>query len=190
MTSIVEWLAGGDLRSDGAANTVVEAVFNDLALIPEIMAGLDDEREVVRGRCADVLEKVARQHPECFRSHLDKLLGVLKTDEVPMVRWHLAMLLGHVVILREDHDLIAEALLYLVADDSVFTLSWAIVSMCILARVNPAFVQPAQETIRSLGSHPSKAIRAKVRYSLPLLADPSTPFPSGWIKSEHVERLM
>lgn len=188
MSSILEWLSGGDLRSDGAANRVVDAVLKDPELITEVSAGLEDRRDVVRGRSADVLEKVARQKPEEFHAHIDMLVNRLSMDAVPMVRWHLAMLLGHLSVLDQHHPAIGKALIERVKDESVFTASWSIVSLCILARVSPAFHYRAYNAISSLSKHPSKAIRAKVRHALPLLAEPSTPFPSGWIESKHVER--
>jgi HEAT repeat protein len=184
MTSILDWLDGGDLRSDGAANPVADAVNKDLKLIPELIDGLHDERDVVRGRAADVLEKVARKHPEEFMPHLNSLLAVLEQAEIPMVRWHLAMLLGHLVPLGEEHESICAALISRLSDDSVFTISWAIVSLCILARSNPSFTQAALHAIRPLSSHSSVAVRAKVRYAIPLITKPETEFPSGWIKSE------
>ncbi|MGD8864318.1 MAG: hypothetical protein PVI81_01880 [Anaerolineales bacterium] len=184
MSSILDWLRGGDLRSDGAANSVVDAVGNDLTLIPELMYGLSDESDVVRGRAADALEKVARNHPEALLPHLEEITREMNQSQVPMVKWHLAMLLGHLIPLGEKLDTICTALINRLADDSVFTVSWSIVSLCILARSNPAYSQTALRSIRALNSHPSKAVRAKVRYAIPLLTNPTTKFPSGWVKSD------
>lgn len=187
MSSILDWLAGGDLRSDGAANRVVEALEHDPSLLPEIVAGLDDRRDVVRGRAADVLEKFARQKPDMLTAYLSPLIGAMDQDPVPMVRWHLAMLLGYLVGNEKHQEQISDALIARLDDTSVFTISWAIVSLCILARYNPAYTTPVLEAIRPLSGHHSKAVRAKVRYALPLLTDPQAEFPAGWIKSETLQ---
>jgi hypothetical protein len=189
MSTILEWLTGDDLRSDGAADQVVDAVLDDLDLAPELVAGLGDARDVVRGRCADALEKVARYNPEPLIPHLNTLIDVSANDPVPMVRWHLAMLLGHLVGTDADHDQIYKALLAMLEDESVFTVSWTIVSLCILVRHDPAFVQGVLDAIRPLSTHLSKAIQSKVRYALPLLTNPQAQFPKGWIKSPRLQSL-
>lgn len=55
-------LVGGDLRSDGRSNEVVEKVLEDPSLLPVLIKGLCVEDDVVRGRTVDALEKVARTH--------------------------------------------------------------------------------------------------------------------------------
>lgn len=189
MSTLRDWLRGGDLRSDGAADQVVQVVLDDLTLIPDIVEGLEDSVDVVRGRCADVLEKVARQHPDALRPHLDGLIRIAADDPLPMVRWHLAMLLGHLAGTETDHERIYHALLARLEDESVFTISWAIVSLCILVRCNPSYAQRSVTAIRRLTAHPSKAVKAKVRHALPLLTNPQIEFPSGWIKSLHLQEL-
>jgi hypothetical protein len=184
MSSILEWLTGGDLRSDGPANEVVKAVLNDHQLVTELLHGLEDPRDVVRGRSADALEKIGRELPSLINPHLEKIVHILSADPVPMVRWHLAMLLGHLAATPDSQCVIYSALVDSLRDDSVFTVSWAVVSLCILARLSPDYAESVTREVQSLAGHPSKAIQTRVRYALPLLVNPERPFPSGWIKSK------
>jgi hypothetical protein len=186
MSSILEWLTGGDLRSDGAANEVVQAVLNDHQLITEILHGLEDPRDVVRGRSADVLEKIGRELPSLINPQLEKIVQILSADPVPMVRWHLAMLLGHLAATHDKHSVIYNSLVDRLGDESVFTVSWTIVSLCIMARLNPAYADSVTSEVQSLARHPSKAVQTRVRNALPLLLDPERPFPSGWVKSKQL----
>lgn len=186
MNSILEWLIGGDLRSDGAANEVVKAVLNDHQLITEIFHGLEDPRDVVRGRSADALEKIGRELPSLINPQLEKIVQILSADPVPMVRWHLAMLLGHLAATHDKHAVIYNSLVDRLGDESVFTVSWTIVSLCILARLNPVYADSVIREVQSLARHPSKAVQTRVRHALPLLLDPERPFPSGWVKSKHL----
>lgn len=143
--TIISWLQGGDLRSDGEADQVAQVVLDDMDLVVDVLSGLDYPEDVVRGRCADVLEKVARQYP-------DALLDCLE-------------------------------------DERVFTVSWAIVSLCILARHDSSYMRMVGDALRSLSNHESTVVRAKVRHALPLLADTERKFPEGWIKSHHLQQL-
>ena len=94
MSLILDWLDGGDLRSDGLSDEVAELVLKNLHLLDELVEGLSVPDDVVRGRTADALEKISRSRPEMMVDHLPMLLRMGKEDMVPMVRWHIAMMLG------------------------------------------------------------------------------------------------
>jgi HEAT repeat protein len=100
MSVLIEMLSVGDPRSDGLAGEVGEIVRKNLDLVPEPMAALEAPAAVVRGHAADALEKIARSSPRALLPFLDPLARQALTDEVPMVRWHLAMILGHLPINR------------------------------------------------------------------------------------------
>ena len=61
MNQLLEWLSGGDLRSDGIPSEVADLVLEQLHLIPDLLEGLEKSEDVIRGRTADALEKVARE---------------------------------------------------------------------------------------------------------------------------------
>jgi hypothetical protein len=91
MNQVENWLSGGDLRSDGVSNEVTRVVIDNPGLLPDLVACLDAPDAVVRGRAADVIEKVGRTLPEALVPYLDRFITALSEDEVPMVRWHLAI---------------------------------------------------------------------------------------------------
>ncbi len=184
MNTILDWLSGGDLRSDGAADQAAEAVLEHPALIGDLVAGLDSSDAVIRGRAADALEKIARSRPDLVILHLPLLLSLLKTDTVPMVRMHLAMMLGHFAEYTQYVDTIIPALLQALDETRVFTKSWAIVSLCIYARKYPRYWEEIAKKIAELSTDPSKAIQTKVRYAMEILSGEEIPFPKGWVKSE------
>jgi HEAT repeat protein len=189
MSQILNWLAGGDLRSDGSSNQVADFVLANLHLLDELMVGLRVEDDLIRGRTADALEKIARHHPNQFLPYLIELIQSAKSDPVPMVRFHLVMILGHLSMFDDRVNDITEALLELIQDESVFTRSWAIVSLCIVVRQHPERGEEILGAVAKFRNDPSAAIRAKVRYAMPLLANSDQPFPKGWIKSDHLQNL-
>lgn len=182
MAQLLDWLAEGDLRSDGLANEVVVVVLQSPELLEEVIAGLDVENDAVRGHAADALEKVGRQRPDLFIDHLERLMLAAQRDRVPMVRWHLAMLLGHMVSVLDQPGGIPSLLLKMLDDRSVFVRSWVITSLCIVSRRFPGETGPIIEKIEPLTRDSSIAIRTRATKALDLLVDARRPFPSGWIK--------
>jgi len=189
LSSIAEWLSSGDLRSDGAANEVVDLVLQNPDLIEDVLAALRVGDDVVRGHAADALEKIARSLPALLGDHVDEIMTTARRDEVPMVRWHLAMILGHLSLYEERVEDLRETLVYLLDDSSVFVQSWSIVSLCIIARVYPQRSGEIFSKIERLKQSESPAVRTKVRQAVRLLGDPGQPFPKGWIKSKRLRNL-
>jgi len=189
MNTILEWLEGGDLRSDGAASQAAEAVLKKEQLIDDLAEGLIHPEDVVRGRTMDALEKISRSKPELVLKYLPQILDLLKKDQVMMVRMHAAMILGHLAVFAEIIPQVTPVLLYLLDNPSTFTKSWAIVSLCIIARKYPEHHHEILVKIANLRNDPSPAIRTRVRNALEILTNDRLPFSNGWIKSEKFKDL-
>jgi hypothetical protein len=106
-----------------------------------------------------------------------------------MVKMHLAMIFGHLALYEEHIDVMRTALFNLLEDESVFARSWAIVSLCIIARVYPAECERIINHIAPLRSDGSAAIRSRVRNALNLLTNEDAQFPKGWIKSDQLRAV-
>jgi HEAT repeat protein len=189
MNQLLHFLTGGDLRSDGMATEVAKLVLENDDLFDELLEGLMSSNPVIRGRTSDSIEKIARQNPDLIVNHLPDLINIAKSDDVMMVRMHLAMILGHILVCIVDSDEIFSTLKILLCDNSVFTRSWAIVSLCIMARIFPHFQKEIIEKIAPLKSDNSVAIRTKAVKAINVLLDVDAPFPKGWIKSIHLQDL-
>ncbi|HET6444370.1 MAG TPA: hypothetical protein VFI27_07285 [candidate division Zixibacteria bacterium] len=186
MNQLLGILSGGDLRSDGLSDEVVALVLSNDELYDDLYAGLSEKDEVIRGRTADALEKICRSRPDLVRGHLHDLIHYGRSDNVAMVRWHIAMILGYIVADERTVGDIFSALVEMLHDKSVFTRSWAIVSLTITGRLYPETRDEAIVAISGLQWENSAAVRTKVRMALALLSNDQTPFPPGWIKSEHL----
>jgi HEAT repeat protein len=191
---LLNWLSGalgsdGGLRSDGLADQVAAFVLEYPPALEDLLDGLVSPNEVVRGRSADALEKVAREQSDWLVPHLPALIQATQTDSVAMVSMHLAMLLGHLVACGEMIDLIEAALFDLLSGHGAFTSSWAITSLCILARRYPDKESRIIQHIARLESDPSIAVRTRARKALAALGKPGTPLPKGWVKSRHLGDL-
>lgn len=189
MNQLLEWLTGGDLRSDGQASEVADLVLQNPLLFDDLYEGLFVEDDVVRGRTAHALERISRSKPERLAAHMEQLIEVAKVDPVPMVRFHLAMLFGNLLIYEDQFETIKSVLLEMLRDKSVFTRSWVISSLCILGRKYPGEREAILRALSPYLRDTSIAIRSRVEKALVLLTDERQPFPPGWIKSEHLQEI-
>ena len=89
---LLEKLAGGDRRSIGRANEVVDEVLNGPHLFETLFEGLHDDNPLIRMRAADALEKVTARHPGWLVPYKDRLLRRLAEPEIREVRWHLVQM--------------------------------------------------------------------------------------------------
>lgn len=190
MNDLIAWLGGGDLRSDGLSAEVVRFVSEHPELLPDLLEGLHVEDEVIRGRAADAIEHLAREIPAEIASHQSRLAQALSQDSVAMVRWHLAMALGHLALDWDEPGQAWSLLLARLSDRSVFVVSWAIVSLCIYSRLYPAFQKDTLSEIVKLAGSSSAAIRSRATHAIVILKDDSHPFPKGWLKSRRIMRAL
>jgi HEAT repeat protein len=186
---LLGWLSGGDLRSDGQATEVAELVLDAPDLFPDLVAGLDEPDDVVRGRTADALEKISRSRPELVNEHLGKILLLANHDPVPMVRWHLVMVLGYLSIVQDNMDRIFPVLREMLGDESVFVRCWVVTSLAIIGKKYESKSENVAGLLSTLTSDPSPALRTRARKALEVLTHENKPFPKEWIKSEHLRDL-
>jgi HEAT repeat protein len=83
------------------------------------------------------------------------------------------------------HDLseVKETLLVLLKDGSPFVRSWAITSLCLIAKHSPSQVDSIVKRIALLTSDSSPAVAKRTRTALYVLSDPEVPLPKTWVKS-------
>jgi HEAT repeat protein len=180
--TISDWLAAGDLRSDGLAPQVAALVDENPVLLPDLLDALANGSDIARGHAADALERVSRLHPAWISSYLDQLLSQATGDPVPMVRWHLAMLLGNLGIGGFYDQRLTRTLLVLLDDRSNFVKSWAISSLCLVGRQVPESRSLILESIAPLQQDASIAVRHRAQKAVGLLMNPGWEPPAGWNK--------
>ena len=181
MNELLKKLTGGDLRSDGRADDVAEKVMKTPQLLPLLVEGLTESDDVVRGRTAHAVEKISRKTPEVVRQYTDTLIASALKDELPMVKWHLAMIFGNIAS-EEEIDDVVSVLSQLLKDESVFVKSWSIVSLCIIGQQykgNRTII----DSIKVLQKDDSIAVRTKAKKALAVL-EHGEPLPAGWYKSQ------
>jgi len=110
MINILEKLRGGDLRSIGRAEEVVQDILDNSALFEAVFEGLLDDDPRIRMRSADVLEKVSSKHPECLQPFKTRLINEISRIEQQEVRWHVAQMFSYLEVDESERDKIIEIL--------------------------------------------------------------------------------
>jgi HEAT repeat protein len=184
MNDLLLLLSGGDLRSDGQASDVADFVIDNPSRLSDLLEGLQETNNVVRGRTAHAIERISRTHPEWLIDYLPNFIAMTYQDQVPFVKWHLAMTLGNLTVLDKEIEAIIAALLDLLNDPAVFVKSWAITCLVIIGKRYPDYRQEIIERINSYRNDTSIAVRSKVTKAIHFLLNEDAPLPVGWIKSK------
>jgi HEAT repeat protein len=182
MNELLELLSGGTLQSDGRANKVANEVIRHPERLAELVEGLKDQDDVIRGRTAHALERISRSHPQMVFPLLPHIYDMAIHDSVPMVRWHMVMILANAGLPAGELEKAISVLLQALDDSSVFVKSWAIVSLTILGRRQRSFRILIIDRFVKLQNDKSIAIRSKIRKALDILVNERIPIPPGWIK--------
>jgi hypothetical protein len=156
---LLDQLKGGDRRSIGAANSVVELVLADPSKLGEIIRGITSKDPIVRMRCADVVEKVSTVQPDWLRRHKKLVLRLTEQEAQKEVRWHLAQMLPRLRLTSAERKS-ATAMMFDYLDDPSH-----IVKVCALQALADlsASDAPLRRRVRELLSQLQKSEIASLR---------------------------
>jgi hypothetical protein len=184
INAIIVMLRGGTLASDGCANKAADIVIQDNSQMALLIAALQDRDDVVRARAAHAVERVSRKLPRLVLPHYSLLVKLARHDPVPMVKWHIVMIMGNLSAISRLVDSSTKILLSLLNSkgEGVFVKSWAIVSLTILAKKYPLKRKLILRELTNFEGDNSAAIRSKVTKAIAVLADETIDLPKGWSK--------
>ncbi|MBI5447680.1 MAG: hypothetical protein HY939_03000 [Gammaproteobacteria bacterium] len=111
-------LKGGDLRSIGKANEVVEIVIHAPERIQELTLCLKSKDPIVRMRASDAIEKISHSHPKLIQIIKDALIRESTHTEQQEVKWHLAQVFERLELSTCDRKIIVPILFRWLEQDS------------------------------------------------------------------------
>jgi hypothetical protein len=159
-------LAGGDRRSIGLANEVVELVRLQPKKIGELVVCLWDADPLVAMRAADAAEKISRDQAAPLQSYKSPLLGLLADAAQQEVRWHLAVIIPRLRLAASERRRAAEHLQKYLGDRSSIVKTFAMQGLSDLA-IQDASLQPiVLDLLRTLTRSGTPAMRARGRILL------------------------
>jgi len=106
---LLEKLSGGDLRSIGKADLIVNEIQsqNDFDILFNCLHS--DDRLIVM-RAADAVEKITIKHVDYLSGHKEEILAFCKCADNIEFKWHLALLLPRLSFSENEHAYVLETL--------------------------------------------------------------------------------
>ncbi len=159
MKSIIEKLKGGDFRSIGRSNEVVEEVLNNPGLFEAVFKAMLNDNPLVRMRAADAVEKITREHPDYlqpYKTDLVKHVAAVKQQEV---RWHAAQLIPRLILTKEERRTSAEVLFNYLEDDSKIVQTNALQALADLSTEDAVLRQKVFQMVEKLAATGSPAVK-------------------------------
>ncbi|WP_214842245.1 hypothetical protein [Exiguobacterium sp. s150] len=164
---IREVLWGGDLRSIGRVDEVVEFVGDDPGRFSELMTGLTDAHPVVRMRSADAVEKVTRHHPKLLQAHQASLFEQLHRATQHEVRWHLAQLMPRMRWTEEEAAEIVHVLIgWIDTETSNIVIVNSLQALFDLSMFHPCFREEVVALLEANLESGSPAVKSRCKKCL------------------------
>lgn len=167
MLTIYDLLKGNDLRSIGKANEVVELVTSDPELFDEVFMGIFHEDKVIRARCADAVEKVARKFPEYIQKRKTVIIKNLKTFNQKEVIWHIASMLGLLKLTpKEIKTASAQLYKWLEEQESIIVKVMCMQTLADFAAKDKKLIKSVRDEVEKQMINGAPAIKARGRHIL------------------------
>lgn len=163
MHDIVRKLEGGDRRSIGRANEVVDDVLKDAHLFSVLLNGTLTADPLIRMRAADAVEKITREHPEYLQPHKTALILQVAQVEQQEVRWHVAQMMPRLVCTSEERECVAGILFGYLDDQSKIVQTNAMQALADIAEVDERLLPRVFEVVEDLAETGSPAVRSRAR---------------------------
>lgn len=169
MTQLLNRLRQGDMRTTGAADSVVSLIGNNQARFDEVFAGLTDPDPGLRMRVADVLEKASEQFPQLLQSHRAELLDAGASTQQE-VQWHIAQMIPRLTALNANELHTVSAILerYFDRSTSKIVRVCSLQAMHDLARHYTSLVPSAKRMRAAALQSTSPSLVARARQLAPL----------------------
>jgi hypothetical protein len=173
MLTIYDLLKGNDLRSIGKSNEVVSLVTSDPLLFDEVFAGIFHEDKIIRARCADAVEKVAKQFPSYIQKKKSIILKNLPKFEQKEVIWHIALMLGYLKLTKKELQKAVEQLLeWLDQSDSIIVKVACMQTLADHAKENKTLIKSVKDEIQKQMVTGAPAIKARGMHLLKEFENP------------------
>lgn len=170
MLTIYDLLKGHDLRSIGKANEVVKLVTSDPLLFDEVFNGIFHEDKVIRARCADAVEKVAKKYPDYIQKKKKIILKNLPYFNQKEVLWHVALMLGYMKLTAKEMAGASEFLfLWLNKEKSIIVKVMCMQTLADYALKNRNMLKSVIDEIRKQMINGAPAIKARGKNLIKIL---------------------
>ncbi len=149
MHALLKKLQGGDRRSIGRVEAVVDNVLATPSLFAELINGLFVVDPVVRMRTADAVEKITVDQPERLQLYKRKLIRLAGQTDQQEIRWHMAQILPRLTLKPDERKTIVDILYTYLNDKSKIVVTFALQALADLAvadkKLRPRVIRVLEE---------------------------------------------
>lgn len=161
MHALLEKLKGGDFRSIGRSEEVVEAVLANPGLFAVLMSGLTADDALVRMRAADAVEKATVKHPEWLPPFKQYLLNEVAKIDQQEVRWHAAVMFTRLELTAQERKRVASMLKVWLDDRSRIVQTFSLQALAELSKRDPALRSEVKRLIEEKVRSGSPSVQAR-----------------------------
>jgi hypothetical protein len=163
MHTILTKLSGGDRRSIGRSNEIVEEILKRPSLFRYLFEGMVSDDAIVRMRAADVAEKVTARQPDLLQPHKKKLFTIAGSSGQQEVRWHAAIMIPRLKLTARERAVAVDILFDYLRDHSSIVKTFAMQGLATLANTDPRLREKILPLLRELAEVGTPAMRARGR---------------------------
>jgi hypothetical protein len=156
-------LSGGDRRSIGRSNQIVNLVLTTPRRFAELTKCLWSDDPIVRMRAADSAEKVSAVKPELLKPYKAELLGLLAEAEQIELRWHLAQMIPRLRLTQGERERALETLQLYLEDQSSIVRTFALQALTDLSRGEAGLRLRVREILEESVATGTAAMKARAR---------------------------
>jgi HEAT repeat protein len=161
--NLLDMLAGGDRRSIGRVDEVVQMVLNEPGLFDLLFSGMQHDDPVIRMRAADAVEKITARHFEYLQPYKEQLLGSIAAVDQQEVRWHVAQMLPRLALNPAELGAAVQILRGYLDDRSQIVKTSAIQALADLAETDAGLRQELIPLLEQLVQTGSPAVKSRGR---------------------------
>lgn len=169
---LLEELAGGDRRSIGRSDWVVQEVLDNAALFGALFAGLSHEDPLIRMRAADAMEKITVRRPEWLKPYKKRLLVLAALTDQQELRWHIAQMLPRLALTRREEYQAVEVLRRYLDDPSSIVRTFSLQALADLSTHDQDLRAEVISLLRSVLRTGTPAMKSRARKLLKRLGSP------------------
>jgi hypothetical protein len=163
MHPLLERLKGGDLRSIGRSEEVVQTVLARPGLFAILMSGLTSEDELVRMRAADAAEKVTARKPEWLAPYKKVLVDEIAHIDQQEVRWHAAILFTRLELTKIERRKVITILRGWMEDKSRIVQTFSLQALANLSKQDPRLRSGIRRLIEEKAGAGFPSVRSRAK---------------------------
>lgn len=163
MNQILKLLSGGDRRSIGRSDEVVELILQRPDKFDDLFRGFYETDPVIRMRTADAVEKVTAQDPALLIPYKEPMLELLESAEQIEVQWHLAQIIPRLPLTNDEISRAYQTMEKYLSSSSAIVQTFGLQCLFDLSLRDARLLASTRSYLESGMENQSKAVRSRSR---------------------------